>query len=103
MKKIVFPGVIVGIVGCWIWYFLLLALQENFYTILGIDTRHIVAIGMTLVGAVIGYFVGRKTEKNNNSKTALFTAIAIGAIITLLAYLLAIWLLFNVFWFLIGG
>jgi len=103
MKKIVFPSVIVGILGCWIWYFLLLALQENFYTINGIDTKYIVAIGMALIGAVIGYFIGRKTEKNNNSKVTMFTAIAIGAIITLLAYLLGIWLLFNVFWFLIGG
>jgi len=69
-------------------------LQDAFYTILGIDTVTLTALGTAIVGAIASYIIGRWVVKDSGARPT-FTRIVIGAIVSIAAYFLCLLLLFS--------
>ena len=95
MSRIVLISVVIGVIGVCVWCSLLMLLQEAFYTILGIDTVILTALGTAIVGAIVSYIIGRRVVKDSGARPTTFTRIVIGAIVSTAAYFLCLLLLFS--------
>jgi len=90
MKKIIFFGMAIGIVGIFVWYRLVMEYEKSFLTILGIDTLTLMGFITAFIAVIFSYIIGKRITKGDKTRLAVLPYIIFGLIAAAIPYFVGI-------------